>query len=55
MRVSRLAFGVWRLAWKTDGVKSEKANGRYGDTVPTAFEDEDDDEYEDDGFARGLA
>jgi len=26
-----------------------------GDTVPTAFEDEDDDEYEDDGFARGLA
>jgi hypothetical protein len=35
--------------------KGERAKGRKGDTVLTAFEDEDDDEYEDDGFARGLA
>jgi hypothetical protein len=39
------------LAWKTDRAK---ANRRYGEVVPTAFEDEDDDEYEDDG-SRGLA
>ena len=51
------AFGVRGLAFGVeDGRgKKRKANGRYGDTVPTAFEDEDDDEYEDDGFARGLA
>jgi hypothetical protein len=52
MSVWRLAFGVWRSAWETDGAK---AKGRKGEVVPTAFEDEDDDEYEDDGLARGLA
>ncbi|HEX6565368.1 MAG TPA: hypothetical protein VF020_13845 [Chthoniobacterales bacterium] len=30
----------------------DTANGRYGEWVPTAFEDEDDDEYEDDGGVR---
>ena len=54
---ARLTFGVWgsafrvsRLAWKTDRAK---ANRRYGEVVPTAFEDEEDDEYEDDGVALG--
>ena len=51
MRVWRFAFGVWRLAFGV-GVERHggKANGRYGE-VPTAFEDED----EDDGGVRGLA
>ena len=55
---ARLTFGVWgsafrvsRLAWKTDRAK---ANRRYGEVVPTAFEDEDDDGVRDDG-SRGLA
>jgi hypothetical protein len=61
--VWRLAFGVWR--GKRTGKKrkgdtairryGDTAKGRKGDTVLTAFEDEDDDECEDDGFARGLA
>jgi hypothetical protein len=55
------AFGVRGLAFGVEDGRGKKRKGewaiwRYGDTVPTAFEDEDDDdEYEDDGFPRGLA
>jgi len=31
-----------------------EAKGRRGGGVPVAFEDEDDDEYEDDGLVWGL-
>ena len=53
MRVWR--FRVWGLGF---GVERDggRANGRYGGwgiVVPTAFEDEEDDEYEDDGVALG--
>jgi hypothetical protein len=49
--VRRSAFGVWRFgAWRSAGKKAIRR------VVATAFEDDDDeDEYEDDGFACGLA
>jgi hypothetical protein len=54
-----LAFGVWRgRGWGkrewANGRYGEWAKRRYGEVVPTAFEDEDDDEYEDDGIARRV-
>jgi hypothetical protein len=55
MRVSRLAFGVRGLAFgvERDGGKAIRRYGDWAIVVPTAFED--DDEYEEDGVARGLA
>jgi hypothetical protein len=49
IRVWRLAFGVWGLAFWGLAFGGKKAIRRV---VATAFEDDDD---EDDGFACGLA
>jgi hypothetical protein len=55
IRVWRSAFGVWGFgawrfgAWRSAGKKAIRR------VVATAFEDDDEDEYEDDGFACGLA
>jgi hypothetical protein len=44
-----------RLAWERDGAWAKGRYGEWAKVVPIAFKDEDDDEYEDDGLARGLA